>query len=379
MEDIIGIICEYNPLHNGHLYHLQKIKEMYPDSTVILVIPGYFTQRGDFSILTKYDKVKLSLEMGIDLVIELPFVFATQSADIFAKGAIEILEKLNVQKLIFGSECNDITLLKNLVDYQNSSEYNIKVKKYLDEGINYPTALSKALKDHFHYELKSPNDLLGISYIKAIKELNSHIEPITIKRTSDYNSLKVDSDFVSASAIRNLINNHQNIDKYVPNNVLNYSFIYTDYNKYFKLLKYKIVSDSSILNKFQTVDEGIENRIMKVINECQSLDEFILKVKTKRYTYNKIKRMCLHILCSFTKEEASKFKNIEYIRLLGFNEKGKEYLSKQKKICTIPIVSKLSSLNNEMMELEKRVTNIYALITNQDLNKKEYQYFPIIF
>ena len=380
MKNIIGIICEYNPFHNGHLYHLQKIKEMYPNSTIILVIPGYFTQRGDFSILNKYDKVKMSLEMGIDLVIELPFVFAVQSADIFARGSIEMLDKLNVQKLIFGSECNDIKLLEDLVNYQNTNEYNQKVKKYLEEGINYPTALSKALKDYSNYEVKSPNDLLAISYIKAINELNSNIEPISIKRTSDYHSLNIDSNIVSATAIRNLIQNKENISKYVPEGLLKYSFVDINKEKFFELLKYKIITDKYNLKNIQTVDEGIENRIIKYINECNSLEELILKVKTKRYTYNKIKRMFIHILCNFTKNEANSFKHTEYIRILGLNNNGKKYLNKIKKDINIPIISKLSSSKNEMLLLEQRVTNIYSIITNNpELNKKEYQDFPIIF
>lgn len=380
MKNTIGIICEYNPFHNGHLYHLNKIKEMYPNSTIILVTPGYYTQRGDFSILTKYDKVKLSLEMGIDLVIELPFVFAVQSADIFAKGAIEILDKLNVQKLIFGSECNDINLLKKLVNYQTTNEYNQKVKEYLEEGINYPTALSKALKDYSSIEINTPNDLLAISYIKAIKELNSNIEPISIKRTSDYHSLNIDDSIVSATAIRNLIQNKEDISKYVPKELLNYSFANINEEKFFELLKYKIITDNHNLKNIQTVDEGIENRIIKYINECNSLEELILKVKTKRYTYNKLKRMFIHILCNFTKKEANNFKHIEYIRILGLNNNGKNYLNKIKKDINIPIISKLSSSKNEMLLLEQRVTNIYSIITNnQELNKKEYQNFPIIF
>ena len=143
----IGIICEYNPFHNGHIYHIKKIKEMYKDSIIILVMSGNFTQRGDISIINKWDKTKIALENNIDLVIELPFVFATQGADVFAKGAIQILNNLKVDKLIFGSECNNISELKELAKIQLQENYNTLVKKYLEKGLNYPTAMSKALKD----------------------------------------------------------------------------------------------------------------------------------------------------------------------------------------------------------------------------------------
>ena len=148
MLNAVGIICEYNPFHNGHLYHLNKVREMYPNSIIILVTNGYFTQRGDISIISKKDKTSLCLDMGIDLIIELPFPFATQSADIFAHGAISILNYLNVKKVIFGSECNDINLLNKIVDIQLYNEdYKTKVKTYLNNGLNYPTALSNALND----------------------------------------------------------------------------------------------------------------------------------------------------------------------------------------------------------------------------------------
>ena len=165
--EIIGIIAEYNPFHNGHIYHINKIKEMYPDSILILVLNGYFLERGEISLLTKENKAKIALDYGVNIVLELPFIYGTQSADTFANMSIKLLNKLNVNKIIFGSECADITILEKLADTQLEPEFGKKVKAYLDEGINYPTALAKATNIDFEYK---PNDLLGISYIKAIKE-----------------------------------------------------------------------------------------------------------------------------------------------------------------------------------------------------------------
>ena len=374
MTKIIGIICEYNPFHNGHLYHINKIKEMFPGSIIILVINGYFTQRGNLSIMTKEQKTIVALDNNIDLVIELPFVFGTQSSDLFANGSIQILDKLKTDIIVFGSELNEIDTLIKLANIQNTEEYNNLVKKYLDSGINYPTAMSKALKTLTKLEITTPNDLLGISYIKAINDVKSNIIPYSIKRTNDYHSLNTNDEIISGSAIRNLLKENKDISKYVPYDVYNLQLQYVDLNNYFDLIKYKIINEQEHINKYQTVDEGIEYRLLKYINDCNSTDELINKVKTKRYTYNKIQRMLVHILCSFTKEEA-KNKKIEYIRILGFNDSGRKYLNKIKKDIDIPIISKLSNQNFNQLDIENRVTNIFNI---KQLNKvNEYKTFPI--
>lgn len=360
--DIIGIICEYNPFHNGHLYHIKQIKKKYPNSIIILVMSGNFLERGEVSIVNKWDKTKIALYYGINLVVELPFHFATQAADIFAYGAIKILDSLHVNKLIFGSECNDIRLLAKLADVQlKNNAFEEKVKEYMQSGINYPTAMSKALKDITGNTINSPNDILGISYIKEIKKQNSSIKPITIKRTSDYKKIDFNKKIVSALSIREAIKNKINIEKFVPKYAL--KFIDTNINmeNYFPLLKYKIISEINCLNRYQSVDEGIENRIKKYIYKCNSMEDFIKDIKTKRYTYNKIQRMLVHILCGFTKEEALKLQNTFYIRILGFDDIGKNYLNSIKKDIQIPIISNYST-SKGLLDLEFRVNAIYASI-----------------
>ena len=179
---VIGIIGEYNPIHLGHIYQIKEAKKLYPDSIIILITNSTFTQRGDISILNKWHKAQISLNNNIDLIIELPFVYATQSADIFAKGALFILNKLKINTLIFGSESNDINKLKEIAKTQlNNDKYNVLVKNYLDKGYNYPTALSKALKKELGYALKEPNDLLAISYIKEIIRNKYQIDVVSIK------------------------------------------------------------------------------------------------------------------------------------------------------------------------------------------------------
>lgn len=360
--DIIGIICEYNPFHNGHLYHIKQIKKKYPDSIIILVMSGNFLERGEVSIVNKWDKTRVALYYDINLVVELPFHFATQAADIFAHGAIKILDSLGVNKLIFGSECNDIRLLAKLADAQlKSAEFEEKVKEYMQSGTNYPTAMSKALKDITGDTINSPNDILGISYIKEIKKQNSSIKPITIKRTTNYKGIEFNKKIVSAVSIREAIKNKISIENFVPKYSLKFINTKINIENYFPLLKYKIISEINNLNRYQSVDEGIENRIKKCIYKCNSMEDLMKDIKTKRYTYNKIQRMLIHILCGFTKEEALRMNDNIYIRILGFDEIGKNYLSGIKKNITIPIISNYST-SKGLLDLEFRVNAIYASV-----------------
>lgn len=377
----IGIICEYNPFHNGHLYQIKKIKETYKDSLIIVCLSSCFMQRGEASILNKWDKTRLAIESGVDLVLELPFAFATQYQDIFAKGALTILNHLKIDTLVFGSECDDVELLKNLASVQLKDDgYNHLVKRYLDLGLNYPTSLSKALFDITGVKLDKPNDLLALAYVKEIIKNNYDIEPFSIRRTSDYHNSNLDSDIVSASTIRKLLKDGVNVNNYLPYNIYDY-LSEIDEDKYFALLKYQIINNIDCLDKFQTVDEGIENRIIKYINMVNSKEELILKVKSKRYTYNKINRMFTHILTNFTKEDAKNLE-IEYLRVLGFNTRGKNYLNKIKKEIGIPIINKYIPNMYKCLDIEFRVSLIYSLILKDkgdDFLKREYRNKPVIY
>jgi len=367
--DVIGIICEYNPFHNGHVYHINKIKEMYPDSIIILILNGYFLERGEISIESVESKTKLALDNNVDIVIQLPLIFGTNSADIFSDASLELLNELKVNKLIFGSESNDIEKLTELAKKQLNKDYDESVKKYMEMGLNYPTALNKALDSN----INTPNDLLGLSYIKSIIKNNYNIEPITIKRTNDYHDKESNNKIISASNIREKIKNNIDINEYVPNkeyiNKINYDL-------YFNLLKYKILNDKD-LSKYLTVDEGIENRLLSVINECKTLEEFINKVKTKRYTYNRINRMFIHILIGLTKEDKNKITKNEYIRLLGFSEFGKRYISSIKKDTNIPIVSSLKNIKSIIKDYEIKAYNIYNMLVDEDILKFETSNKPI--
>ncbi len=376
----IGIICEYNPFHNGHLYHINEVKKLFPNYNIILVISGPFTERGDISILTKWEKAEIALFYGVDLVVELPFIYASGSADLFSKGAITILKELKIEYLVFGSEENNIEKLTTLASIQLEEKFDQKVQAFMSTGINYPTALSKVLKEITNITVSSPNDLLGISYIKEIMKQKANITPISIQRTNDYHSEELNGNIVSATSIRKALQEHIDIKNTVP--LITLSKIHNiDIELYFPYFKYKIISEKNNLLKYHEVSEKLIPRMIESIVNTNSFDEFIHTIKSKSETYSKLKRICLYILCGLTKEEAIFYKKYPYIRILGFSEKGKQYLHDIKKEISIPIISNYSNDKGHLLKLDNRVHQIYCLaFPNQQqahLLKEELKRKPI--
>ena len=379
MKKIIGVIAEYNPFHLGHRYQIEKIKELYPNSIIIAIISTNFTQRGDISLLNKWNKTTICLNEGIDLVIELPTLYATQSADIFAYGAISILNKFKIDTLVFGSETNDIDYFTTLANIQiNNPKYPELVKNYLSLGLNYPTAMSKALKELTNTKIDKPNDLLALSYIKEIIKNNYPITPISIKRTNDYhsNSLQNNTNIINASLIREMFLNNQDISPYIPNNTKELLYQYLSLNKAYTILKYNIINNENNLSTYLDIEEGLDKRILKYLDTSHTWIDLVNNLKTKRYTYNKINRTLLHLLLNIKKEDNTKE---IYLRVLGFNNKGREYLKKLKKDTNLDIFTSYRKNKSPLLDLEYHSTYIYSLITNDSsLIKREYQSKPII-
>lgn len=375
MNKVVGIVAEYNPFHNGHLYQINKIRVKYKDATIIVVCSSSFTQRGDTSILNKFDKAKVALNNGVNLVVELPYVYSTQSSDIFASAAIKILNYLKVDTICFGTESDSIGDIKKCAITQlDEPKYNEIVREELELGVNYPTALNKALKKLIDIEITEPNDLLALSYVKEIIKNQYNIEIFNIKRTNDFHDIDSNEMIVSASNIRNKLINNIDIKDKVPNDVYKILKNIKFNNKYFEFLKYKINSEND-LEKYLDVDEGLSTRIRNSIDKSNSLDELIQNIKTKRYTYNKISRMLNHILCSFTKDERDKTKDIEYIRILGFDEVGQKHLNSIKDNMDIKILNKFDT-SYKALEIEKRVSGIYSMIIS-DIVDKEIKNIPV--
>ena len=362
----IGVICEYSPFHNGHLYHINKIKELYPDSTIILVVNGYFLERGSISLMSKANKTTLALEYGVDLVLELPTVYGTQSADVFASKSIEILNKFKVKKIVFGSECNDIRNLESIARKQleNKDELDKLIKENLKMGMSYPASLAKSLNID---ELK-PNDLLGISYIKCILENKYNIEYVSIKRTNEYLDVSDNSSIISATNIRKKLLDNEDISKFIPGYNLEY-ISKIDYDKLFELLKYKIITDNS-LDRYLDVTEGLDKKLKNVIYDSNSMEELIDNVKSKRYTFNRVNRMLTHILLGIEKD----VNDIEYsyVRVLGFNNKGKVYLNKIKKD-----INTCVDKDSLIYRYELVAASLYELVTNAKCLQFELAKKPI--
>ncbi len=362
--DIIGIICEFNPLHNGHIYFLKQIKEKYTDSLIILCLNGYFLQRGEISILSKEDKTQLALLNGIDLVVELPVLYGTQSSDIFALNACTLLQSMGCKKIIFGSETNDLDYLMSIAKKQENLN-NLKLRENLKQGNNYPKSLISSLNE----SKILPNDLLGISYCKAILKLKSSMLLETIKRTSDYHDTSSNEKIISASNIRQKLINNIAISPYVPKEIeAKIKTINT--NLYFQLLKHSILTTNN-LNQYLDVTEGLENLLYKKIKDSQTFDEFFKKIKSKRYTTNRLNRMLIHILLGIQKKDT--LQSISYIHILGFNNKGKKYLKDNKNI-TLPLKPNRSSL---IYKLELKSAIIYDLLTNSSSYEFERKNKPI--
>ena len=221
---VVGIICEYNPFHNGHLYHLKKAKEIADGGIIIAVLTGYFSMRADVSVINKYDKVKTAIDNGVDITIELPYLLGTQNADIFAYNAVSLLSKMGVTEIVAGSENNDINIIDQTIAIEQNTEFQNKIKNNLDKGFSYRKSYSLALEKH-SINLPS-NDMLNVKYLQAIQQINPNIKLTLIKRiNNNYNDIKLnDSSIQSATAIRNT----NNIQKYVPK----YKSFWENYTNY---------------------------------------------------------------------------------------------------------------------------------------------------
>lgn len=357
---IIGIVTEYNPFHNGHLYQIKKIKEMYPDSVIIVAMSGNYTMRGEISVLDKWNKTNIAINNGIDIVLEIPFIYSNQSSDIFSYAALKMLNEFKIEKLVFGSETNNIDLLSLASSVQiDNKKFDSLVKDYMSKGYNYPSSIGKSIYELTGIKIKESNDILGVSYIKEILKNKYNIKPISIKRTNNFKTNTKKSNIISAYEIREFLNKNESIKEYVPNNVTPY-IKKVDYEKLFNLIKYKVISEKNFLNKYHLIDEGIENRIYEGVIKCDNYDDLVKYISNKRVTINKVNRILINIFVGLTKEEASN-KELSYIKILGLSKNGKKYYSKIKKDINIKVCNKFEK---DIMNTELKASYLYSIITN---------------
>ncbi len=320
MDGILGIVSEYNPFHNGHIHHLELSKQLTKTAFTVAVMSGNFVQRGDTALVDKWTRTKMALKGGIDLVLELPTVYAISSAENFADGAIKILNSLGVvDYLSFGSEIGEISPLNDVASilYKEPKEFSSLITTQLKSGLSYPRAREIALSQFFGTSkkytdiLNNPNNILGVEYLKAIKKHRSHIKPLTIKRDySDYNSKTVKNGIASATAIRTMIQNNKNVHRVVPfetyellDEAIENGKIIPDLSVFEKEIIYTLrrmtLSEIALL---PDVSEGLENRIKLTANNVNTLEDLISNIKTKRYTQSRIQRILLYALLNISRK-----------------------------------------------------------------------------
>ncbi len=389
MDGILGIVSEYNPFHNGHLHHLEVSKQITKTDFSVVVMSGNFVQRGDTSLINKWVKTEMALKAGIDLVIELPTVYAISSAENFADGAIKILNSLGVVDFVsFGSEIGEITPLNDIANilYREPKEFSSLITAQLKSGLSFPRAREIAINQFFGTSkkyseiLNNPNNILGIEYLKSLKKHRSHIRPLTIKRDySDYNSTKVKKGIASATAIRTMIENKKNVHYVVPfetyellDEEINSGRIIPNLSVFEKEIIYTLrrMTLSEIAN-IPDVSEGLENKIKLAANNFNTLPELIANIKSKRYTQSRIQRILLYALLNITQKDINSSKRVTpYIRVLGFNKHGKRIISAiaaaNPKLKIIVSVKKFVENSNDttlrnMISKDILATNIYTL------------------
>lgn len=375
---MFGVVAEYNPLHNGHGYHLSQIKDNESDG-VVVVMSGNYVERSETAVISKRYRTQMALSNGADLVIELPLCYATASAEKFAFGAVYLLNALGiVNYLSFGSECGDEQLLSEIADAVVSPEVDDRIVEELKKGISYPSARYNAVKELYCKEfsdlLEQPNNILGIEYIKAIKKLKSAIVPKTVARKGCGHDCETpEDDILSASALRKMISDEHSIDRFVPAStleIINTAEKAGEYPSDFRKLETTILAflrqkKSSDFQNIPDVSEGIENRILTAAKTARSLDELYSLAKTKRYTHSRIRRI---VLCSYLGITENYYDMLpQYIKVLGFNTKGREMLKTAKSTALLPVVmsasdiKKLSEVAQSLFELECRSTDIFNM------------------
>jgi len=353
---IAGIITEYNPFHNGHQYHIDKTRELTQCDLLICVMSGHFVQRGEPTIINKWARTETALNSGIDIVCELPYPFVVQSAKHFANASVRILELMGCTDIVFGSESNDIESLQLMADLPINVD---GLKENLNMGMGYPKAYG-LVQGSFH-----PNDILGIAYIKAIKE--TQMTAHCIQRTNHYHDEQLNHEIASATAIRKAIIEGKDITNYTP--------MFEELNKhkpiqwedYFDYIKTKLLTiNKEDLQTIFLMDEGLENHFKKQIKQSNSFEEFMQNCIGKRYTRARIQRACVHLLTHTKRNDIPKLEQLHSVRILGFNTKGQEYL-KTLRENEVKIASRFNQMPPKLREIELKVTQAYAY----GLNKEE--------
>lgn len=357
--DTVGIVAEYNPFHNGHLYHLKQAKKRTGCEYSVAVMSGNFVQRGEPALFDKFTRAELAVKCGVDLVLEIPPANAVASAEYFARGSVSILEATGiVDALCFGSESGDLRELKQTARLLLSSEIQEKIRHEMKGGIPVYQAMQKALPCY----PSSPNDILGIEYLKALESRKSRIKPYAIQRIgTGYHDREASGTIASATAVRERFAKGEEIGSLLPYDRL--PFPAAVEKELEPALLYALrIKTSEQLKRYADVSEGLENRIYEACRKYDRIEDIILAVKSKRYSYTRIRRVLYNIFLDIPRE--TREKKPEFIRVLAFSRKGQILLNRMKETANLPVINgyaKKDFYQYETARLDKKENDLYAL------------------
>lgn len=390
-----GLIVEYNPFHNGHLYHVEQAKNISQADCIIAVMSGSFLQRGEPAIIDKYHRTMAALVSGVDIVIELPYPYAVESSHLFAAGSVKTLHEIGAASICFGSESGDVsdfTESYRLFEQQKDI-YTKTLKETLNEGQAYPHASKEAYEaiglSSKAIDLAKPNNILGFSYVQAIMDNRLPIRPLTIKRSkSGYHDQSVTDTIASATSIRQAIlaenQLSENVQHALPDASIRQLKAYVDktniwhsWEAYFPFLQYRVMTmNPDELREIHGVDEGLEYRIQKTAGQVTSIHEWIHAIKTKRYTWTRIQRTFVHILTNTKKQAIQpiiRTQHIPYVRLLGMTQTGQAYLNQAKHTMDVPLITSRQQYNGNMIHLEDNATHAYHSILSPSVRHDRWR------
>lgn len=370
----LGLITEYNPMHFGHTYHIRQSQALTNPDVTIAVMSGSVVQRGDFAMHSKFIRAHTALSNGVDLVIEIPSFFVLQAADYFAEAGVYLLDQLGVKDLVFGSESGDINALKSLQKLQENPAYQTALKAGLARGLSYPDAAFEASQNTAMNAALTPNNILGISYLKAIQKYASPMQAHTIKREKRtyYEALKSFQKIQSATAIRTTLKQGKRVKHYVPaplsDSIDELKGI--DLEAFYDAFSYrlKMIHPDAFNHQFGFY-EGLENRFLKA-KSAPSLMDFLDRVKTPRYTYAHLGRAMMHFLLH-TPAHFSAYQTPPYIRILGMNETGQSYLNHVKKTTELPFFTSAKSGQHPLLDFELKISQLIESKTQDHLSEQD--------
>lgn len=391
----IGIVAEYNPFHNGHLYQIEEIKKrMGKDTLIVAVVSGDFVQRGEFSYFDKWQKTEMALNHGVDIVVELPLYYSVQNAEIFSRMSTKILDYLELDFQVFGAEEEDIEVLDRIIELQEREDYKKNLMELMKKGNSYSTSQKLALSEYGYGDAVKSNNILALEYMRTMKREKLGIKPYIIKREiSDYNEIEIEEErksiasatFIREEMLRNN-GNPENIRKFIPEKT--YEILEKNYishkkdnsaekdnersewknlkNSMFKFLKYKLLMETkNEIIKIYDINDEIYARIYRGVSKSNAYEVFLKEVKSRNFSIKRIERIVLNILLNVTKK-AVDFK-LDYIRVLGFNQKGQEYLKQLKK--NKKVFNEKSHKMEELETTEKKANDEKIFVNWKNIEK----------